>query len=80
MLDCSAVGTPDKKLLLFELLYEACSAPVEEKSAAYAKLHEEIDRVRAGSVYSRQQVKDLLYKDGFHEYVKRKRIAERNGI
>jgi hypothetical protein len=70
---------PDKQRLL-ELLYEACSAPTEEKAAAYLALHTEIDRVRAGTVYSRHQVKDLLYQSGFHEYAKRRKLSERNSL
>lgn len=74
------MGSPQDKLRLFELLYEACSALPHEKAEFHQRLNAELDRVRAGTVYSRQQVKDMLYRDGFHAFAKRKRTAERNGL
>ncbi len=74
------MGKAEDKQRLFELLYDACNALTEEKSVAYQKLNAEIDRVRLGTPYSRQQVKDLLYKDGYIEFAKRRRIAERSGL
>jgi hypothetical protein len=74
------VGTDKDKISLFELLYEACSAVPGEKATAYQRFYVEVDRVRAGTPFSRQQVKELLYRDGYLEFCRRKRIAERNGL
>lgn len=74
------MGSPHDKQILFGLLYEAKGALGDEKAAAWDKFHVEVDRVRAGTSYSRSQVKDLLYKDGYFEYAKRRRLAERGPI
>ncbi len=71
------MGTQADKLRLFELLYEAREAALDEKAAAWDKLHAEIDRLRSGTSFSRDQVKELLYKDGYREYAKRRKLAER---
>jgi hypothetical protein len=77
----SAVSTPsEKKQRLLAFLYEAKEAVSDEKPELWDKLHAEIDLFRAGTPYSRQQVKDLLYRDGYQEYAKRRRIADRAGI
>ena len=46
--------TPEDKLSLLAMLYEASTALPHEKAQAYEKLHKEIDRVRGGTPYSRQ--------------------------
>jgi hypothetical protein len=51
-----------------------------EKAAAFSQLHTEIDRVRNGTIYSRQQIKDMLYNDGYRDYARRRRLQEQNGI
>ena len=68
------------KQILFQLLYEACTALMHEKAAAHQRLNAEIDRVRRNTIYSQQQIKDFLYKDGYVEYAKRRKLAERNGL
>ena len=72
--------TPEAKLRLLELLYEHNTAVLNEKAATLAALNAAIDRVRSGTPYSRQQVKDLLYKDGYREYAKRRTIQDRAGF
>lgn len=72
--------TPEDKQNLLALLYDASNALTHEKAQAYEKLHKEIDRIRSGTPYSRQQVKDLLYKDGYREYAKRRRLQEQSGF
>lgn len=74
------MSTPQDKLRLLELLYELHVAVPSEKNEAMQKLNVEIDRLRQGTPYSRQQVKDLLYKDGFREYYKRRHLQERSGF
>jgi len=74
------VPTPEDKQNLLALLYEASNALPHEKAQAYEILHREIDRVRRDTPYSRQQVKDLLYKDGYREYAKRRRLQEQSGF
>ena len=74
------MGSPQDKQHLFGLIYDACHALLHEKAEAHQRLNAELDRVRAGTVFSRQQVKDMLYRDGYREFAKRKRIAEHNGI
>ena len=69
--------TPPDKQQLFELLYEARTCPMDEKAAAWDRFHAAADRVRAGTPYSRGQLKDLLYQDGYFEYAKRQKLAER---
>ena len=71
------MGNLQDKRRLFELLYEAKESVTDEKAAAFDRFHAEVDRVRVGTMYSRQQVKDLLLKDGYWEYAKRRRITER---
>ena len=71
------MGTPSDKHRLFGLLYEAKEAVADEKAAAFDRFHAELDRVRTGTMFPRQQVKDLLIKDGYWEYAKRRRITER---
>ena len=74
------MGSPRDKQYLLELLYEAKEALAEEKASAWDKFHAEADRVLKGTSYSRSQIKDMLHKDGYIEYAKRRRIAERGGI
>jgi hypothetical protein len=74
------VATPADKQHLLELLYEAATALPHEKAEAFGKLHAEIDRVRNGTLYSRQQIKDMLYNDGYREYARRRRLQEQNGV
>ncbi len=70
----------EDKARLLGLLYDAKHALTEEKGDAWDKLNVELDRVRAGSVYSRNQLKELLLKDGYAEYARRRRLAERAGL
>lgn len=68
------------KQRLFELLFNAKEAAMDEKAAAWAAFHSEVDRVRQGTPYSRSQVKELLQKDGYREYAKRRHLAERASL
>lgn len=72
--------TPELKVKLLELLYEAKHCATDEKAAAWNNYHAEVDRIRAGTVYSRAQVTQLLMTDGYQEYAKRRRLQERAGL
>jgi hypothetical protein len=65
---------------LLDLPYEAAMALPHEKAAAFSQLHAEIDRVHNGTIHSRQQIKDMLYNDGYRNYARRRRLQEQNGI
>ena len=71
---------PDPKARLLGLLYEAKHAALDEKAAAWEMFYAEVDRVRAPTPYSRQQVKELLLKDGYLDYARRRRQAEHLGL
>ncbi len=73
------MGSLRDKQRLFELLFEAKEAIADEKAAAWDLFHAEVDRVRAGTPFSRSQVKELLYCDGYFPYAKRRRMTERPG-
>lgn len=68
------------KLRLFDLMFEAKTAPSREKAEAWGRFYAEVDRVRRGTMFSAQQVHDFLYKTGYIEYARRRRIEERNGL
>ena len=61
-------------------MYEARTALPHEKAAAMDRLDKEIDRVRAHTNYSRAQVKECLFRDGYVEYAKRRKLQERTGF
>lgn len=72
--------SPKDKQRLLELLFEAKNADASEKAEAYKALHSEIDRIRAGTPFSPQQIKDFLYTGGYYEYARRRKLAEHNGV
>lgn len=74
------MNSSETKLKLLALLYDARNALPHEKANAMAALDAEVDRVRAGTSYSRSQVKEMLLKDGFREYAKRRKIQEHSGF
>lgn len=74
------MGTLADKLRLFELLYDAKQAASDEKATAWDLFNKELDRVRAGTVYSRSQVVELLHRDGYQDYAKRRRLADRANL
>jgi hypothetical protein len=74
------VGSPRDKQRLFELLFEAKEAPLGEKAVAWDAFYAEVDRVRKGTAFSRSQVKELLFRDGYFDYAKRRRLTERPHI
>ena len=56
------------KQQLFEHLYDARESPIDEKATAWDRFYELVDQVRIGTPYSRAQVKEFLYKDGYLAY------------
>lgn len=74
------MGSQQDKQKLLGLLFDAKEAVGEEKATAWDRFYVEVDRVRSGTVYSRCQVKELLYKDGYWEYARRRRLAERTSL
>jgi uncharacterized protein YqjF (DUF2071 family) len=74
------VGTPADKERLLALLYEARNAAIFDKLEAYRLFKIEVDRVSSGTPYSYQQVKQALLNDGYAEYARRRRLAERNTL
>lgn len=71
---------PADKTRLLELMYQHSTAVMSEKAATLAALNAEIDRVRLGTPYSRNQVKDLLHKDGYCEYARRRKLQDHAGF
>lgn len=65
---------------LFELLYEAREATLDEKAEAWDRFHVAVDRLRQGTPYSRSQVRELLFKSGYREFARRKKLAERTSL
>lgn len=65
---------------LFELLYNAKEASMDEKAEAWAIFYREVERVRAGSIFSAQQVVEYLHKAGYREYARRRHLSERTTI
>lgn len=65
---------------LLALLYEARTAAISDKAEAFRRLKEEIDEACVGTPYSYQDVKRLLLLDGYVEYARRRRLAERNSL
>lgn len=74
------MGTPADKERLLALLYEARNSAICDKVDAFALFKAEVDRLRAGTPYSYGQVKQALLLDGYWEYTKRRRLAERTTI
>ena len=65
----------DKRRLL-ALLYDAKEALPGEKAAAWTAYHAEVDKVRAGTTFSRGEVTEFLHQTGYREYAKLRRMSE----
>jgi hypothetical protein len=74
------VGSQADKERLFELLYNAKEASLDEKAEAWDRFYQEVDRVRNGTPYSRSMVREFLHKTGYREYARRRQLAERANI
>lgn len=72
--------TQQDKIRLLELLYQHNTAQLHEKASTRAALDTALDEVRSGTLISRQQLKDLLYRDGYREYAKRRHVQEQSGF
>jgi hypothetical protein len=71
---------PDNKearLKLLELLYAYSTAPAAEKAEALAELDAAVDAARAGTMFSRQDIKDHLRRNYFPDYYRLRRMQER---
>lgn len=74
---------PDNKELrlhLLELLYAYSTAPETEKGHALQELDKAIDAARAGTMFSRQDIKDHLRRNYYPDFYRMKKAQEHGSL